>query len=294
MSGADDLGQARRTLEQLVGHLASLAPFPGARSDSPAAAEGADADTLTNPGTMMNAALSVVAFPALAVQDHTKTFARLLEPEPPAFGLLVLLRAAAEAGSLLWYLTEPAIAAEERAERCFTLLVRQHLNALRMQELIVSDDVDREEPHRRLEEVAELCDGFGLRVHRNKHGVVDRIGDAPPPRDSERVGDFFAYAHLPESASLYRYLCQTVHSDIGGLIDFVDLQPSGAGLIAFPRIRAGHVEVLVALMGVTFIVAFDRLVTYLGLDRKSWVSFSTRCAERLKVGVYLPTIEPPR
>src|SRR4051812_8572220 len=120
MTNSDGLRRSRRTLEELVNHLASLSPHPGARPGSPAAAEGADPGVFTNPGSMMNAALSVVSFPALAVQDHATAFARLLDPDPPAFGLPVLLRAAAEAGSILWFLTDPAITADARAERCFT------------------------------------------------------------------------------------------------------------------------------------------------------------------------------
>ena len=222
------------------------------------------------------------------------SFSKLLENgDPPILGLQVILRAALEAASLLWYLTEPAIPAVERAERFLTQIVKQQVNGRQLVLTLESAPAETT-PDLWIEEFAGRCEAWGLFVFRNKHGVPDRIGHKAPPDIGKRVASFLRGAGLTDPALIYPYLCATVHCDIGGLVDFLEMTPNedGSGLIPYPRIETAHVETLATLLGFAVIVSFDRVVSYVGLDRVAWCSFATRCAQRLGVG-YVPTLTGP-
>lgn len=218
---------------------------------------------------------------AIASQDHILTFAILIENDAvPLYGLPIVTRAALETSARLRYLADTNVTCRERTERGLTELLNLYHGQTRISSPL--GDAAPHDPLQRLDELAQRCDGWGLTFKRNVHGMVTCIGESPRPGSGELITSLFRETEYPHPEVIYPYLCGPVHGDAGGLIGFLRFEESegGDGLFPAPNLTLDNVEWFAQIVLIAIRSSFDRIVTYLDLDRRAWESFTNHCADR--------------
>jgi hypothetical protein len=222
---------------------------------------------------------------ALVVLDHFTTYTHQLRgPEVPYFSGPVVVRAALDAASSLFWLTAPAIGTEARVQRGQLAMVPASLQMKKAPAELPSVRADGKEALARIKNGASAL-GWAT-VTRDDGGARPSMGGEELPRPVEALRALFddpakSSSHPDEARLIWWHLSAYTHSTLHALLDHVEIATGPvASLLGFSEqqvfTNGSQVSTMAAILGRGVRAAMHSYRDLLGAELAGWEEIHDR------------------